>query len=71
MLLKNTLIEDIRKLLSSPLETSSVVAINNTLSEMRQLSPKVYADGLSILRQYYYVTVFSRFRETEDFSNFS
>lgn len=59
--LKNTLIEDILQVLNNKGKTSQNNAIISTLTEMKELSPRVYEDGVAILRQYYYIAVYSHF----------
>lgn len=71
VLLKNTLVENILQLLKNPQKTQYWTQINSTLSEMKELNQKVYGDGLSILKQYYYITIFSRFVSTDSLFAFS
>lgn len=71
VILKNILTENILWLLRYPEKTQYKTIIESTISEMKELSPKVYADGLSILRQYYYITLFSHFAVTDNLSLFS
>lgn len=71
VLLKNILVENILQLLKNPQKTQYWTQINDTLSEMKGLNQKVYGDGLSILRQYYYITTFSRFVSTDSLFAFS
>ncbi len=59
--LKNTLIEDILQALNNKRKTSQNNAIISTLAEMKKLSPRVYEDGVAILRQYYYIAVYFHF----------
>lgn len=61
VILKNILTENIIWLLHYPEKTKYKTIIESTISEMKELNPKVYADGLSILKQYYYITLFSHF----------
>lgn len=71
MILKNKLVENVRGLIRTPESISYKNTIDETISEMKELSPKVYADGLSILRQYYYITTFSRFVSKNNLFDFS
>lgn len=71
MILKNKLVDNIRGLIRTPENISYKNTIDETISEMKELSPKVYADGLSILRQYYYITAFSRFVSKNNLFDFS
>ena len=38
---------------------------------MKELSESAYNDGLSLLRQYYFVTTFSRFAQKDSLFDFS
>ena len=74
VLLKNTLVENITQLLHNTQklkEKSMIDTVDTTISEMKELSPKVYADGLSLLKQYYYITIFSHFSSKDSLSAFS
>lgn len=71
VLLKNILVQDIVHLMGNPTKTSYGTEVSNTVSEMKNLSPDSYADGLSILRQYYYVTTFARFAQKDNLFDFS
>lgn len=62
--LKNTLIKNIVQLIGNQ-KQSWWTSIESILSEMKELSPEAYADGISILRQHYYITLFSHFTSTE------
>ena len=71
VLLKNVLIENILQLFNNPKKNIQyIVAINKSISEMKTLNLKVYADGLSILRQYYYITSFSHFVSNDNSFDF-
>lgn len=59
--LKNTLIENILQALDNNQKTSQSSVITSTLAQMKELSPQVYEDGLTILKQYYYITIYSHF----------
>jgi hypothetical protein len=61
ILLKNTLVENILQALNSKQKIPRNSMMINTLSDMKELGPKVYADGISILKQYYYITIYSHF----------
>lgn len=61
ILLKNTLVENILQVLNNPQKISQSSMILNTLSEMKILGPRVYNDGISILKQYYYISIYSHF----------
>lgn len=71
VILKNILVENILGLIRTPENASYRTAINDTISEMKKLSPKVYADGISILKQYYYVTSFTHFANKDTVFDFS
>jgi len=71
VLLKNVLVQNIRQLLSDPLKTPARAAVDKTISEMKDLSPRVYGDGISILKQYYYVATFARFASKDSLFDFS
>lgn len=71
VLLKNALVENIRWFLAHPKKTEYSTTISSIMSDMRALNPRVYAEGVSILRQYYSVAVFSRFASQEHLFDFS
>ncbi|MDD5377168.1 MAG: hypothetical protein PHH16_03560 [Candidatus Gracilibacteria bacterium] len=71
ILLKNSLVGNIKGFLINPKKTFYKTEIYAILSEMKDLSPKVYADGISILREYYYVTAFSHFASKDNLFDFS
>lgn len=69
--LKNTLTENIAQLLNNPTKKQYIDTLKGTVSEMKELSPDVYSDGISILKKYYYVTTFSHFAGKDGIFDFS
>ncbi len=58
--LKNALIENILSFFRDP-KKAQKGPIEKTLADMKALDPQVYAEGLSILKQYYYIVRFAHF----------
>ncbi|NDK19428.1 hypothetical protein GW819_01150 [Candidatus Gracilibacteria bacterium] len=71
ILLKNMLIENIKQLLYNSKNIQAQNNINDAIAEMKNLNPKVYTDGLAILKQYYYVVSFAHFVSKNDLFDFA
>ncbi|NCP77177.1 hypothetical protein GW830_03545 [bacterium] len=65
------LIENIKQLLYNSKNIQAQNNINDAIAEMKNLNPKVYTDGLAILKQYYYVVSFAHFVSKNDLFDFA
>ena len=61
ILLKNALVQNIIQALNSKQKKIQNNIITSTLAEMKELDPKIYEDGIAILKQYYYIAIYAHF----------
>ena len=74
VLLKNSLIENIWQLFQNTKKSKEALLISQidmTIADMKALSPHVYLDGLTLLRRYYNIALFSHFVKKDNIFDFS
>lgn len=71
VILKNALMQSAIDFIKNPKKTTLESNIKNTIDDMKELGGNVYPDGLSLLRQYYYIASFSQYSKKDGTTDFS